>query len=1475
MTVNYDNGGTLLYALIPTRVSEYIELVDNGNQATLKLKKALDFEVTKQILFSVRVSDNLGSTPDIAEFVLNVLPMNEHPPTFSPSLIFQRIVENTPYDALVATLTCTDPDVGSSGCSNMRITSGDDGIQNKFKVVGNQQIRTTNTPLDYETKMLYNLIIEATDAPPTGSVRTGTMTLVVAVDPVNEFTPSIVGQPLGRRILFSFYTIPAGNTGDVFMIMEDSGQIFTKGFLDYETTPSHSLTIRVTDGGGSSSTAVASITLENVDDNPPECSKRQLQKSIAENTTVGSKIAAIDCSDKDGSSFPLSYRIFPQDYFDITGSGDLQVKRGLVYDSGTYSHSLTVEVRDSVHTATVNVLILLTPVNDFRPNFLALSVDVREDTLIGAEIATVSVIDSDAYPDNVHQFSIVSVENGLPDSFLIDSSSGKIYLAHKLDYESTTFYRITISVDDGGVYQTDSNYLKLEQKSILYSCDLIHHREIKNSHAGFVVIPNLGCSDRDRDALSYSFNQQPSDNRFTVSPFGELKVNGVLNYEDTPFYSIEISINDGKFTTVMSIAVEIINQNEWPPTFLKSAVQVSIPENQLPRTPVVTVSAIDRDNDRLTYNFRTTYRNFLLDSNSGEIFLTTPLDREMEDVYELHVLASDGGRQSTATVMVEVIDVNEPPQFTKSNYRFSVNENTASGQTIESVTADDKDTTGDNMKLSYSIVSGNGESFFQINPNTGKLMVDSPPDYEVATEVLLVIRATDKGTPQQSEVCSVRIEIKDINDNQPMFSSSTIQIWIPEDVAVGKSVTQIFASDKDSALNGNNKMSYSSDSNVPFEIDPSSGVVTVTNDLDRETTERYEMIVIATDKGNLQLSGTLTVDVLVTDVNDNPPSVIGTYDTTIPEDFAVGIRIFSIKVQDPDDNRNFNFSILTGNIDSSFTLDPTDGYLILSSKLDRELVERYEIVIQVADVGDPSFSTSVTTTINIDDVNDVKPAFKSSSYDFSVKEHTMLATTVGKVEATDGDEGENSKLFYSIATLWTGGDGMFAINQSSGEIYTIKDLDREIESQYLLWIRVQDGGSPPFSTEITVNITVEDINDQTPVFEKQAYKASILENLAKGSKILTAKALDLDEGLNGEVIYEIDFTTQEGILAEQFFGVRSESGDIILKRQVDREVYQELTFPMIARDSGAPPRSSKVNVTIEIIDVNDNRPQFLPQFYNSEASMTDYCDAVITTVIAVDRDSEANAVISYRLNPTETDSLFQVDNFGNVKSENQLTESKYVLQIESFDGGEPPLTSLKDALVRIDTFESEMVVITFYLQLTLVTYLAMENEFIDHLQEVEKTFLKNGDLIERLQLNLNEIPTVLVEGKTWDRFQVEKVVPLGKTLLYSPPDPVTQAEEKDDLGLLLGLTFGLLAFLIISVLIVYLAWRRKWCKNRDFNFLNSSKNPRVQIIEIKSLSDKSPDDGDEMTGEHLVHELLNVNLIQSSSDLGWLVKYKE
>ena len=406
------------------------------------------------------------------------------------------------------------------------------------------------------------------------------------------------------------------------------------------------------------------------------------------------------------------------------------------------------------------------------------------------------------------------------------------------------------------------------------------------------------------------------------------------------------------------------------------------------------------------------------------------------------------------------------------------------------------------------------------------------------------------------------------------------------------------------------------------------------------------MIVTATDRGNPELSGTLTISIHVTDVNDNPPSVIGFYEKSIKEDASIDTLIFSIKVEDLDENSQFNYSISSGNFGSSFKVDAGTGDIYISSNLDREQLERYELVLRVSDMGEPPYSTTVTATVNIDDVNDVRPNFKKTSYAFSIKEHVPSPTIVGSIEATDDDKGMNSKLFYSIATQWKGVDGNFGINETSGEIYTLKDLDREIESEYQLWVRVQDGGSPPLSSEITVNITIQDINDQTPLFEHQEYSTAIPENYTKGSKVLSARALDSDEGLNGEVIYELDYTAPQGIMADQFIGVRSDSGDLILKRPIDRETYQELTFPLVARDNGEPPTSSMVNVTIYILDVNDNRPEFLPQFYNTEASITDYCDATITKVTAIDQDVGDNAIISYRITPVEADPTFQVDNFG-------------------------------------------------------------------------------------------------------------------------------------------------------------------------------------------------------------------------------------
>ncbi|XP_061179423.1 protocadherin Fat 4-like [Saccostrea echinata] len=1508
-TVIYDvdaeiaDGKTLEYKFIGGGPGKFIMNINNGE---LSVSGTLDFEDVNRYQFIVRVTETGKINGPLVGFVVNILPLNKYAPEFTPKILRVNISETSPSDSVVADLTCIDIDNGTNpGCTTISILFGDDTIP-KFKVVNNQ-ILTTSTPIDYDTmtakNFLYKLVVIATDTPSVGNQRTGTTTVLVNVVPVNEYDPSISGQPIRYKISESTqvgtevlsmtatdndagthgeltYQITGGNSEDAFFILKKSGKIHTKKRLDFERTPSYSLTVEVKDGGSRTSTAVVDITVTDVNDTPPVCSPDHYKKTVDETLLIGSTVLTLSCSDEDAGT-NLGYTITSGESGDleITPSGAVRVKRDLGYDQGLFAYLLNIEVTDTQHTTSVIVLINLNPVNEYPPLLAPLSVIVSEDTILGTEIASLTATDRDASPNNVLSFEIVSVQNAAVDAFLVDSVTGKIYLTHYLDFESIPVYKIVVIVDDGGTSKgtgTVTVSVRNINDNAPYCPKTVFNIMVSElTGKDSVIIPDFGCSDRDLDVLYYSLNQIPSDNTFDVIT-GQLKLKGTLDYETTPFYSIEINIGDGNYITKLKVAVNVINENEGPPQFINSDIRKYFREDTDPGTVIAILTATDPDNGVFTYNFRTTYQGFILDSKSGEIILTKSLDREKTSSHELNIVASDGTRSSTATVQISVLDVNERPRFSKPNYVFSVAENTLSGQSVGKASAIDADTGGTNGLLRHNILSGNEDLYFQIDPTTGEITVATPPDFENAMSIVLVIQATDQGFPSTFEICTVTINILDVNDNSPAFASSRIRKWISEDASVGLSVIQIFATDTDSSLNGNNKFTFISNNAAPFQIDSDSGIVTVRNSLDRETTSRYDMVITAVDRGTPPLTGFLTLEIFLTDVNDNAPFFIGTYDTSIPEDVLEDTIIFVFTSDDIDEDGgdNFNYTILSGNLYSSFKLDSSNGLLQVASNLNRELVDKFELVIQVTDSGIPSRSTSVTATINIKDVNDEYPVFEISSNTFSVKEHTVSPTVLAQIKATDSDEGFNAKLKYSIATNWKGASGMFGINDTSGEIYTVGDFDREVESEYLLWVRVQDHGSPPRSAEVTVNITIEDLNDNTPIFGQKEYSVYVLENLDRGSKVLSTGAVDSDEGLNGEIKYELDYTTQEGLLADNFFGVRSTSGDVILKRRMDRETYDDFTFTVIARDSGSPPQSSKVNVTIYVLDVNDNRPQFSPDFYNFEASLTDYCDASITVVTAVDSDLGINALVTYSI-PDDNTEPFLVDDSGNVKANAELKEAKYIIEIMSSDKGDPEMKSLKNAIIRIDTFKAENIVITFYLDMTLVSYLSVEEELINHIQEVlrasfptayvkrwcvednvrsvlvhvyavksditenvnnlhkDKKFVTNGEFINLLQLNPSEIPTVTINEKSWDKYRIEKVVPFGEKLIFPTPAKVVTTEEKDDLGLILGIFFGLLVALIAAIIILYLVWRRKLCRKKKDS--ENTKRPRVQIIEIRGV----------------------------------------
>lgn len=173
------------------------------------------------------------------------------------------------------------------------------------------------------------------------------------------------------------------------------------------------------------------------------------------------------------------------------------------------------------------------------------------------------------------------------------------------------------------------------------------------------------------------------------------------------------------------------------------------------------------------------------------------------------------------------------------NFRFSIEENKLTGTTVGIVSAEDPDIGDTNGKVQYNIVKGNENLQFDIEANIGIITLNAQLDYESQRSALLLIEASDLGSPSLSSVCTVIVHVLDQNDNAPNFLSLKQKERISEDTQVGQTVTRVYAYDKESSVDDNNMVVYKSTSNIPFTVDSLTGVVKVSNNLDREKTKRW------------------------------------------------------------------------------------------------------------------------------------------------------------------------------------------------------------------------------------------------------------------------------------------------------------------------------------------------------------------------------------------------------------------------------------------------------------------------------------------------------------------------------------------------------------------------------------------------------------------------------------------------------------
>ncbi|XP_056238352.1 protocadherin gamma-A11-like isoform X7 [Seriola aureovittata] len=556
-------------------------------------------------------------------------------------------------------------------------------------------------------------------------------------------------------------------------------------------------------------------------------------------------------------------------------------------------------------------------------------------------------------------------------------------------------------------------------------------------------------------------------------------------------------------------------------------------------------------------------------------------------------------------VTVEILDINDnAPFFPNKDIQFEMSESATVGAKFPIESAVDPDV-GLNALQNYILSPNNYFILKQhANPDGSKyaeLVLQKPLDREEHPNLPLKVIAVDGGNPQRSGTVNINVSVLDANDNAPVFNQSVYRAVVVENAPKGTYITTVNATDADIDTNGEVIFSFSKikGSTVDiFGIDENTGVISVAGLIDFEREKKYELRLEARDRGGL--TGTSKVIIDVIDVNDNVPVInIMSFSNTVSEDAPLGTTIAVINVKDSDSEKNGQIKCaidktLPFQIQSSLT----NYYnLVADQHFDRETTSEYDITIIATDSGSPPLFSSVTLHLKISDVNDNGPLFDKNSYSAYVTENNSPGVSITTVGARDSDWGQNARVSYFLENTQIGGNPVsnyVSINSETGVLHAVRSFDYEQIKELQLTVKAQDGGSPPFSNNVTVKILIQDQNDNPPqvLYPVQTGGSLVAEMVPRSADVgyLVTKvvAVDVDSGQNAWLSYKLQKATDRAL-----FEVGLQNGEIRTIRQVtDKDaVKQRLT--VIVEDNGQPSRSATVIVNVAVAD---SFPEVLSEF---------------------------------------------------------------------------------------------------------------------------------------------------------------------------------------------------------------------------------------------------------------------------------------
>ncbi|XP_012875755.1 PREDICTED: LOW QUALITY PROTEIN: protocadherin alpha-6-like [Dipodomys ordii] len=864
-------------------------------------------------------------------------------------------------------------------------------------------------------------------------------------------------------------------------------------------------------------------------------------------------------------------------------------------------------------------------------------------------------------------------------------------VAKFLDREETPEIFLVLTATDGGkpeltgTVQLRITVLDANDNAPVFDRTLYTVKLPENVPNGTSVI-KVNASDLDEGLngdIVYSFSTDVSPNvknRFYIDRItGQISVHGYIDFEECKSYEILVEGTDKGQLPLSGhcrVIVEVQDINDNIPDLEFKSLSLPIRENAPLGTVIALISVSDQDSGA-----------------NGQ-----RLERGNKTAMLYSQRKSPGSRCLLLWLLLPAIW-----EAGSGQLHYSVPEEAKHGTFVGRIAQDLGLELTELVPRLFRVASKGRGDLLEVNLQNGILFVNGRIDREElcgrSAECSLHLEVI---VDRPLQVFHVEVEVKDINDNPPRFSR-------PEQTLPDSFFPLEGAADAD--VGSNSALTYKLSSSEYFALDVKTSSddnkqigLRLKKSLDREEAPEHSLLLMATDGGKPELTGSLQLLVTVLDVNDNAPSFEQSeYKVKIFENADNGTMVIRVNASDRDEGTNgaisYSFSsLLSPRVLDQFSIDGKTGEIVIKGNLDFEQETLYKIRVDATDRGHPPMAGHCTVLVKVLDKNDNAPQIALTSLSLPVREDAQLGTAIALISVSDSDSGDNGQVTCSLTP-----DTPFKLVSTFKNYYSLvldSALDRETTSDYELVVTARDGGSPPLWATASVSVEVADVNDNAPVFAQAEYTVFVKENNAPGSHIFTVWARDADAQENARVSYSLVERRVGERALSSYVSVHAESGKVYALQPLDHEELELLQFQVSARDAGVPALGSNVTLQVFVLDENDNdnAPALLGPpggggggggARSEVLSRSVGAGHVVSKVRAVDADSGYNAWLSYELQPAAAGarSAFRVGLYtGEISTTRALDEADAARQrllVLVKDHGEPALTATATVLVSL------------------------------------------------------------------------------------------------------------------------------------------------------------------------------------------------